>query len=381
MKTLRESRAEDIAGIREKTNQEAMRESGIDPSLVPWHDRNMSYSKLKEAAITMREATSASAMGQLLRAGVSNFMFDAYETAAVTWPDICAATQSNRAEELYAPLYNSEIPLEIAQGGQEPFADSRIQGIDVHVRNRKFGRRIAFDVDLIDDDQTGQIQQRAGNLGKMMGYAEEITVYTELLNAQDPAAQGTPGNGYTTTIGNTPATPGQLSQPALENAHIALQNMKDPLGNFMVVEDGVVIASPADHFNILKLLNSTLQPSVPGAPGLTANTAASGTTGWTMTSNPLQGMFSATVSRFLPGLAGQGGPNSTLTGPGLDGSHGAWFLLQPKISIVFQDRQALEIVQESPNAGSSFSFDVYQYRVKRRFAVRVLESRFIYRGN
>ncbi len=381
MKTLRESLAEDIATNREKANTDAMRESGLPVSEFDWYDKAMSFKKLKESAIRMREATSASAMGQLLRAGVSNYMFDAYQIAAVTWPDLCTSQPSTRSEEIYAPLYNSEVPTEIAQGGQEPFPDSRIQGIDVHVRNRKFGRRISFDVDLIDDDQTGQIQQRAANLGRMMAYAEEITCYTELINAQDPAAQGTPGNGYTTAIGNTPAVPGQLSQPALETAHIALQNMKDPLGNFMIVEDGVVVASPSDHFNILKLLNSTLQPSVPGSAGLTANTAVSGTTGWTMTNNPLQGMFSATISRFMPGLAGQGGPTATLTGPGLDGSHGAWFLMQAKVSWLFQDRQALEIVQEAPYSGSSFSFDVYQYRVKRRFATRVLEPRFIFRGN
>lgn len=381
MKTLRENLAEQVAEIREKTNSEAMRESGIDPSQIDWYDKHMSYSKLKGAAVRMREATSASAMGQLLRAGVSNFMFDSYQLVDVIWPDLCTSATSTRTEELYAPLYNSELPVEIAQAGQEPFPDSRILGIDVHVRNRKFGRVISFDVDLIDDDQTGQIQQRASNLGKMMAYTEEITVLTEVLNAQDPANQGTTGNGYTTTIGNTPATPGQLSQPNLESADIALQNMKDPLGNFMLVMPDTVLVSPADKFNLLKLLNSTLQPSVPGAAGQTANTATSGGTGWTMTVNPLQGEYSAKISRFLPGLAGQGGPTATLTGPGLDGSHGAWFLAHTKTSLVFQDRQALEIMQESPFSGSSFSFDAYRYRVKRRFAVRMLEPRFWFRGN
>jgi phage major head subunit gpT-like protein len=116
--------------------------------------------------------------------------------------------------------------------------------------------------------------------------------------------------------------------------------------------------SPSDKFNAAKLLQSALQPSVPGASGQTASTASSGGTGWTMTTNPLQGLFAAQEVRYLP--------SSLSPTKGLDGTNGAWFLLEAKKSIVWQDRDALEVAQEAANTGESFDRDVYRYRVRRR---------------
>lgn len=372
---LREIQADTIRQMRETIRAEVAASTGFAPDVIDginWEHPQFSIKKL-------REATSETMMPQLLRAGVSNYMYDAYQRVPTIYQDLVANTNSTKFEELYAPLYNSELPVEVQR--QEDFPDSRIIGIDVHVQNRKFGRTLAIERELVDDDQTGQIAGRAGNLGEMMAYREELTVLYELINARDPLVNtSTLGSAYTTTIGNTPASPGQLSQPNLETADIALQNMVDPLGNFMLVMPSVLLVSPSDDFNARKLLQSTLQPSVPGSSGQTANTATSGLTGFTMTMNPLQGKYDLKTSRFLPGATStQGGPG--LTGPGLDSAHGAWFLLEPKRSFVFQDRDALEIQQEAPTSGPGFIRDVYRWRVRRRFAVRVLDGRFIYRGN
>lgn len=375
MKDLREIQNKRIDKIRESTRETVRRSTGVDPTAIDWDDPDFSVLKLREAVGRMREATAESSFGQLLRAGVNNFMFDAYQTVPTIYQDLVRVVSSNKYEELYAPLYNAELPVEIFPS--EPFPDSRIVGLDVHVRNRKFGRMLAFERELVDDDQTGQISQRAANLGEMMRYVEELQVMIAIVNAINPQ-DGTAG--YSTALGNLAGTPGQLSQPGLEAADIALQNMVDPLGNFMLVMPDTVLVSPADKFNVLKLLQSTLQPSVPGAAGQTANTATSGGTGWTMTVNPLQGEYTAKVSRFLPGsTSSQGGPG--LVGPGLDAAHGAAFLLQTKKSIVFQDREALEILQESPAAGTAFAYDQYRYRVRRRFACRVVDPRFLFRLN
>ncbi len=156
--------------------------------------------------------------------------------------------------------------------------------------------------------------------------------------------------------------------------------MVDPLGNFLLVMPDTILVSPADRYNVLKLINSTLQPSVPGAANQNVTTVAGGTTGWTMTINPLQGEFSAKISRFLPGSSTtQGGPG--LKGPGLDAANGAWFLMQTKKSLVFQDREALEVVQENPTGGTAFSVDQYRYRLRRRFNTNLIEGRFVWRGN
>lgn len=382
MPDLREIQDRRIKRIRESMRVQCKKSTGIDIDRIDWFDPEFSVKSLREATYKiskMREASAEASFGQLLRAGVNNFMFDAYQTVPTIYQDLVRVASSNKYEELYAPLYNSEMPQEVF--ASEPFDDSKILGLDVHVRNRKFGRMLAFERELVDDDQTGQITQRAANLGEMMRYVEELQVMIAIDGAINPQ---TGGAGYSfSAMGNQLQTPGQLSQPNLELADIQAQNMVDPLGNFMLVTPDTVLASPADKFNLLKLLNSTLQPSVPGTAGGAigqAGGALGGQTGWTMTVNPLQGEYSAKISRFVRGAtSSQGGPG--LKGPGQDGSHGACYLLQSKKSIVFQDRDALEIAQENPMSGAAFGYDQYRYRVRRRFAVRVIDPRFLIQIN
>ena len=383
MKDLRQIQTERIELIRESMRETILEDTGLDPFAPDWEAYGFSVKKLHEACYShaakrstkrMREVSAESAFGQLLRAGVNNMMFDAYQTVPTIYQDLVRVVSSTKYEELYAPLYNSELPVEVLPS--EPFDDSRILGLDVHVRNRKFGRMLAFERELVDDDQTAQIVQRAANLGEMMRYVEELQVMIAIDGAINPL-DGTAGYSY--ALGTALQTPGQVSQPNLETADIQLQNMVDPLGNFLLVTPDTILVSPADKFTVLKLLNSTLQPSVPGTAGGAlgqAGGALGGQTGWTMTVNPLQGEYSAKVSRFVRGASSaQGGPG--LKGPGLDGSHGAAYLLQSKKSIVFQDRDALEVIQENPMSGAAFSYDQYRYRVRRRFAARVIDTRFL----
>lgn len=377
MKDLRQIQTDRIERLREANASVVRKMIGIDPRHIDWESPDISLKDLRTFTESkVREASAESSFGQLLRAGVNNFMFDAYQLVPTIYQDLVRVANSNKLEELYAPLYNSEMPVEV--GPSEPFDDSRILGLDVHVRNKKYGRMLAFERELVDDDQTGQISQRAANLGEMMRYVEELQVMIAIDSAIDPLAGGA---GYSfANFGNALATPSQLSQPGLEAGDIQLQNMVDPLGNFLLVTPDTILASPADKFNVLKLLNSTLQPSVPGSSAQNVTTVPGGTTGWTMTMNPLQGEYTAKISRFVRGAtSAQGGPG--LKGPGLDGAHGAWYLMQTKKSIVFQDRDPLEVVQEAPNAGVGFTYDQYRYRVRRRFAVRVIDPRFILQGN
>ncbi len=324
---------------------------GFDPDTIDWkaakRDRNF-WKKLEESTgESMREANASSSLGQLLRYGVQNFMFDAYKDVPTVYQDIVQVVSSANRQEWYAPLYGAEIPLEVTPG--TPYEDSRIMGLDTVLVNKKVGRILSIQKELFDDDQTGQVSGRAGKLGKRVRYKEEYDVMIALRSAT-----------YNTTIGNAPAANVALTQGALETADIALHNVRDPLGNRMGVDPGLLLVSTADKFNAAKLLNSTLQPSIPGASTETISSAASGQTGWTGADNPLKGLYDLRVSRFL--------------------GNGDWFLMEPKTSIPFQERSPLSVVQEDPNSGRSFDQDVYRWKVSRRYATTVLESRYIYAG-
>lgn len=324
---------------------------GFDPESIDWktasRDRHF-WKKLEEATgESIREANVSSSLGQLMRYGVQQFMFDAYKDVNTVYQDVVQMVPSSNRQEWYAPLYGAELPQDIAPGGN--YEDSRITGLDTVLVNKKVGRILSVQKELFDDDQTGQIGSRAAKLGKRVRYKEEFDVMAAIRGAT-----------YSSTIGNAPASNTSLSQLALENADIALQAIRDPLGNRFGVDPSLLLVSTFDKFNAAKLLNSALQPSIPGASGETISSAASGGTGWTMTFNPLQGLYDLRVSRFL---ASQD-----------------WFLMEPKISIPFQERAPLSVVQEDPNSGKSFENDILRWKVSRRYNVVVLESRYIYAG-
>ena len=173
---------------------------------------------------------------------------------------------------------------------------------------------------------------------------------------------------YASALGNLNGTPAALSQNEIELAEVALLNMKDPLGNNMLVQPDTLIVSTKDAFNAPKLLKSAYQPSIPGVSGGTLSAAPSGTTEWTNTENILYNRYQLVISRYLPQA-------------GLDAANGAWFLGQKNKGIIFQRRDGVEVVQEAVNAGQSFEKDAYRFRSRSRWTVEWLESRFWYRGN
>ena len=349
----RDLQMEEVTASQTKLRESISKRHGIDPETLVWSMTKRKskefWSKLEEACgESLREATPASAIGQLYRYGVQQFMFDAYKAVPVIYPDIVHMIPSSNRQEWYAPLYSPELPDEIAPG--TPFGDSRVSGLDTVLINKKVGRIFSMPREAMDDDQTGQLAKRPSKMGERVRYKEEYDVMAAIRGAT-----------YSSTIGNTPSADVALTQAALETADIALQGIRDPLGQRIMVMPSYLLVSTKDKFNAAKLLNSALQPSIPGSAGSeTIGDAASGQTGWTMSVNPLQGLYKLGVSRFL--------------------GSGDWFLMEERTAIPFQERDPLSIVQEDPNAGVSFDRDLHRWKNRRRYQTAVLESRYIYKG-
>lgn len=360
--TLLQRQERNLAAQQERLGESIKRTVKIDAQdlIAKMESDNFSFKRLKENCVAnehrLREANAESAFGQLLRYGVQHFMFDAYKSVSdFVYPDLVSVRPSTNRQEWYAPLYGPEIPRDVPLGGS--FEDSKVAGMDKELVNKKVGRMFSVERELVDDDQTGQIEQRATALGERLRYKEEadvmgVDVFT--LSPLNRGIVGVAGTSYTTAIGNKPGAGfANLTQAGLEAADIALHNMLDPIGNRIMVKPGTLLVSPADKFNAAKLLNSSLQPSVPSA--------TTGATGYTMTVNPLQGLYALKVSRFLPA--------------------NYWYLMEPKTSIPFQDRDPLELMMEARDAGASFERDEYRWRVRRRYTTDVLEYRYIFCGN
>lgn len=331
-----------------------------------------SFKKLREACIEaersgeLKEAIAETAFGQLLRAGIQLIANNWYNVVPVIYPGIVQEVSSDKRQEWYAPLYRPQLPKFVPNGGT--FEESRIMGVDRELVNVKYGRIESFEKELFDDDQTGQIRQRAGYMGENMKILEEIYVSGRLTGAQlvfgdvtIPASNyttvdttGATRGLYSTQVGNRPGTFHTLGQTYIEEADVALTNMLDPLGNRIMVLPNTLVVATDLKFTAAKLINSSLQPSVP-------NVSAPGATGWTETINPLQGLYKLQVARFLPAKS--------------------WYLMEAKKGLIFQRRDPLEVIQELPASGQAFEQDAYRFRTRARFECDWIECRFCFQGN
>ena len=341
--------------------------------------RDFSWRKLWESAERMdrsgelMEANSQSTFGQLLRYGIQSIANKWYKTVPVVYPSFVQENSSNNRQEWYAPLYRPTLPKKV--GPQGRYEETNIKGVDREIVNWKFGAIEAYEKELFINDQTGQIKDRAGMMGENMKITEEINavgklsgqaltfgnIVVDASNYTTVNENGVTCGVYDVNLGNRPATFARLGFGTLGDAYKALLQMKDPLGNKMLVLPNLLVVSPTDVLNAPQLLHSVYYPAVPGAPAQTAATASSGTTGWTMSENPLAGMFDWKMSRFLP--------------------DNAWYLGEAKKGLIFQRRTPLEVVQEMPNTGRHFEADVFRFKTAAMWEVEWVESRFWYCGD
>jgi len=340
---------------------------------IDWFSPNLSIRHLRESVRQscrrLREANAESSFGQLLRAGVQTFAINSYENVPVVYPDLVTEVSSRRFQEYYAPMFRPNLPKRVERG--QRFQDNTAAGLSRVLTNFKVGMIEGFERELFDDDQTGQIKNRASQMGENFKIMEEIyvmgkiygsgqtvqgvTVDPDVTYVQDASLVTGTGNGSYNTApkGNRPTTFARLSQSNLEQADINLMNIVDDLGNKFLVTPNTLLASITDKFVAAKLLNSTLQPSVPAT--------SADSTGYVMTVNPLQGLYKLLISRFFVTKA--------------------WILGDPKKCLIFQRRDPLEIIQENPASGNSFEFESYRFKARSRFEVGMIDSRFLYMGD
>lgn len=331
--------------------------------------QQMRLNILREAAEgNLREGTAETSWGQLLRVGVQAMASDYFAWAGneTIFQDIVDERPSNKAMEFYAPMYGGQLPKPVERSGR--YASSYLKGTDSMIVNEKVGRLYEFEKELWDDDKTGQIKQKAADIGAGMRIVQEMYFSARLSGAATHFAEdlyvGAPGivtTPYSAAQGNQSAsTSARLSQPELEAASVAMLKIRDPLNNLLHTKMDTLVVSVDDMMNAAKLINSTLQPSMPGTSaqvmgGYTVTAAQTtsgvpgGTIGYVNTVNPLYGLYKLKIGRYL-------------------GSY-EWYLGQAKKGLILQSRSPLEIIQENPTAGDSFNRDVLVFKSTARWAI------------
>jgi hypothetical protein len=328
----------------------------------------------------MRETNSASAQSQLLRAGVQTAVNNLYPAVKTTYEDIAHVVQSSRDTELYAPLNAMTFLEEIGEG--ELYAESSVIGLDIKLRNKKFGEVFPVSFELIDDDQTGQFSQKVGDMADYAAQLWEVYVWAKLAsvaggskyaNLSIPASETKPSYeanypwaASTGTLKgggvNRPTAYGPMNQANVQALFTMLENMLNLQGLKMAVAPDVIWCGPAYRWTLATLLNSNFYPS--GA-------AAAGGVGGALAANVLEGIAKPVITRFMPDQNGSFNSNSQRWGIA-DSS---------KPALIAQIREAAKITQENPETGAGFERDIYRWKLTVRGNCDIIDPRFFAQGS
>lgn len=368
--------------IAKKYESSAGKRDGWEYPRLPWK-------KIRETAAShpaiLREAHPSTAFGQLLRAGVQMIANSWYKKHVPTYEKIALRGGSDKRQEFYAPLFGAARPQEVKAG--TPFRETGIKGQDLEIINRKFGAIESFERELFDDDQTGQITRRAGEMGEAARMWRDQyfsrrfvgAASTDFAPSNIAASRWSGVNGVGTAIstpfdvalyrtpqdtvdrGNRPATYVQFNVPAVTDAFEFLRQAKDPLGQAMVVVPNILLVSTFDEIAAKQLVKSGVYPAVQGLSGETAASASSGFLAAAFAANPFQGEFQPVVNVHL--------------------KRGVWALGEGGKGYIDQERDPMEIVQELPQSGQSFEVDAYRFRSRARWEQDWIDPRFWFLGN
>lgn len=310
----------------------------------------------------LKEAQSELAFGQLLRAGVQNIFNDIYQAVEVTYTAAVREASSNKRQEFYSPLERVGFPKKVLKG--DSFPETNFKGLDLELINTKYGMMLAIERELIDDDQTGQIQQRASQMGENARIHEEAYVWNRMfagslsLDGEALPASYTYSTPFSTTgihgagLGKNALSDGRLSQSQIQAGWILAKKMLDQSGRPMVVAPKLLAISPQDIFYAEILLNSVQNPSM-------SSTASAdiGKVGGIMGANPIKNLVAVVSSRFIP-------------------DYGA-MLIDPAKGFVFQRRDPQEVVAENPQSGPAFSQEVFRYKLRSRWEADFIDPKFM----
>jgi len=366
--------AKDLQAISHRAIEQTAKQYGITDwkKVLDFNRPDFSIKKFREGAYTVamktQEAQSELAFGQLLRAGVQNIFNDIYQAVEVTYTAAVRETASNKRQEFYSPLERVGFPKRVERG--DAFPETNMKGLDIELINTKYGMMFAFERELADDDQTGQIIQRAGQLGENARIYEEAYVWARIMNAvgasldgealpmsatyttpyADAAAGGLHGNGRGVNS-LAVASSARLSQSSIQAGWILAKKMLDQSGRPMVCTPKVLAVSPQDIFFANILISSASFPSA-----VSTASADKGSVGSIMAMNPIQNLVGVVSSRFIQ-------------------DYGA-LLIDSGKGFVFQRRDPQEVVQENPQSGPAFSQEVFRYKTRSRWEADFIDPKF-----
>jgi phage major head subunit gpT-like protein len=348
-----------------------------DKKAFPVDDPDFNWGKFKRKV--MRETNTASANTQLLRAGVQTAVNNLYGTIDTTYENWAHVVQSSKDTELYAPLNAMTFLGEIGPG--EKYIEGSVVGLDIKLRNKKFGEVFPVEFELIEDDQTGQFAQKVSDMTEYAAIAWEVYAYGKLASISAgstygplsvPASETQPStestypwnqSGFVAGGGKTrPSSFGTLTQANVQAGFTALENQLNLQGLKMQIAPDTITIGPKYRWDLATLLNSNFYPS--GAQ-------SAGVVGGSLATNVLKGIANPVISRFMFDNNGISSANSS-----------AWYIMDTSRPwFIVQIREAAHVTQENPESGESFNRDILRWKLRIRGNADFIDPRFAWQGS
>lgn len=329
---------------------------------------------------------SATATSVFTLLGVTAAVVGAYDLPQDFMGERCMYKEMSKTfQEPKAWLYRPDLPDQL-DDMEEP-TESGFYPRSLVVTNSDFGKAWKISRRAIDDDQVGQFARIPGQIGEQHRNQEEIYFAGFLYGSNvtfngvsvpvptytDP--DGTLGVYKTTGTRANAITPAAISQTAIQDLITLSKAVQDPGGKTLLIRPNLLWGGTGVSFNAAVLLRSATFPSVISGASTPTNTGSFSSI------NPLDSKYGAL--RAPLDYAEQAYFNGTNDLPnGTDDSKNLWGMMETKKNgIIMQDRQPLEVLMESPNAGGSIRTRSYYYRTFRRFALYHGDARFLFRGS
>jgi hypothetical protein len=351
-----------------------------DEKKFPIHEAGFSFKAMRETmGKKMKEADVSSSFPQLLRAGILTVASKGYQMAQTTFEQFARVVPSNKDTELYAPSHGVGFPNLVPQGGLFPEVGAAT--LNLSLKNNKYGTLYSVSKELLNDDQTGQIQEGASLLGQYLKTLTEVLVYGKIASVANmqyadysiPTSETKPSNeaNWPWAAPSAPLIGGGVTRPAayglpgvdtFQAAQVQLISQKNLQGLKMGIVPDTIIHGPQLAFTIATLLNSQFYP---------INTGTAGAIGGLASVNPVKGLYEPICSAFMFKQDGT-----------VNGDSKAWYVTdKKKVSFLVQLRDAVQVEQEAPNSGASFERDIYRFKGSMRGNADFVDARFWFQGN
>jgi hypothetical protein len=206
------------------------------------------------------EALDSTAFPKATAALIHKKVIDGYDIIPTIGDQLVTTVPSSLKQETIVGFNAAEGPRQVLEG--MPYEDSGISEKYVTITNRKFGRLISVTEEAIMFDQTGQLLQRAYQIGKKAAYYREKEIVEAVIDSNTTSyyPSGTATDFYSSTNGNTVSGgSGAINTTSLQLVKDKINLQTDSNGDYVLINQAgmILLVPPELEVEAFELLTAT----------------------------------------------------------------------------------------------------------------------------